>query len=437
LAVAFITAGLAAVPTPAGAAPQTVVTLTFDNQWADQMNAVQSLKAHGMAGTFYVISGWLGLPGFLSLSDLKTMAANGNEIGGKTVTNANLPTVSTAEAKREICLGRNVLMDNGFQVTNFAYPFAELNDQVKALVRQCGFNSGRGVGNVNSVGGTDPCPYPDCPYAESIPPGDPYEIDTPADTESNTLLSDLQTEVNDAATHGGGWLVFSFHHICDPAAAGCDPTYSWSPTLFDQFLTWVKAQSRRGVVVKTVKQVIGGRVQPKVNAAAAPAAPIGVNALQNPTLTTVDPYNTSKPYCWTPTGYGSNTPTFAYSTTGGQGGGGQESINMANLTDGDAKLVTNFDLGQCAPTTVTGATYKLGVYYQSDVPVFFTVYQRSATGTWKYLTQSPLFNPTDTPTLATWVTPAVPSTVQGISFGMTIPSNGTLSTSNYSLVRQS
>ena len=68
------------------------------------------------------------------------------------------------------------------------------------------------------------------------------------------------------------------------------------------------------------------------------------------------------------------------------------------------------------------------------MPVFFTVYSRDTSGNWGYWTQSPNFPASTTWKLATFTTADVPANVNGMSIGMTIPSNGTLSTSNYTLV---
>jgi peptidoglycan/xylan/chitin deacetylase (PgdA/CDA1 family) len=431
-ATAAVTSALAVVPASAATSP-VVVSFTFDNNWESQMTAAADLQAAGMAGTFYVISGWIGLPGFMSMSDVSTLAADGDEIGGKTVNNADLPTLSSAEAERQICLSRDVLLNDGFQVSDFAYPFADLNATDETLVQECGYNSGRGVGNINSL---DPggCRFPDCPYAENIPPADPYQINTPDDAESNTTLANMEGDVTDALNNGGGWLAFSFHQICDTTTAGCDPTYSWSPELFQEFVTWLQGEEADGVSVKTVQQVIGGSVQPAVTAPSAPAAPVGQQALVNPTLTTADPNNAANPDCFQQASYGANTPSFSWSSTGGDGGGGEETISMTGLSSGDAKLISTEDLGQCAPTATAGDSYKISVEYQSTVPVFFTLYGRAADGTWKYWTQSPTYAPSSGWTQATWTTPQVPSTITALSYGMTIPSNGTLSTSDYSMV---
>jgi len=429
--VTLLMVGLAVKPAEAATSP-VVVSFTFDNQWANQMTAAQILHSAGMPGTFYVISGWIGSAGFLSMSDLQTLVSYGDEIGGKTVDNTDLPTVSDAEAQRELCLGRNVLLGDGFNVTDFAYPFADLNSTDETLVKQCGFNSGRGVGNTVSFG-PGGCQSPDCPWAESIPPPDPYQIRTPADTESNTTVANMENDVTGAMNHGGGWVVFSFHQICATPTAGCDPTYSWSPTRFQQFVTWLKGQASKGVSVKTVAQVIGGPTQPPVAAQMTPPAPVGTNALVNPTLTAADSVTPTNPRCWKPTGFGTNSPSYRWSATGGHGGGGMETITMSGYSSGDAKLIQPFDLGQCAPSVVVGDTERLSAYYQSTVPVFFTVYQRNASGTWSYLTQSPTFASASGWTQASWQT-QIPSGVTAISFGLTIAANGTLSTSDYSMV---
>lgn len=431
-AITVIAGGLQAGPARA-ATPTTVVSLTFDNEWADQMTAAADMQAAGMAGTFYVISGWIGLPDLMSMSNLNTLVADGDEIGGKTVDNTDLPTVSAAEAEREVCLGRDVLRSDGFDVTDFAYPFADLNSADETLVQGCGFNSGRGVGNLNSLepGG---CTYPDCPYAESIPPADPYQINTPDDAETDTTLANMENDVTDAMNNGGGWLAFSFHQICDQSTSGCDPTYSWSPENFEAFVTWLKGEEADGVEVKTVQQVIGGSEHAAVTAPAASPAPVGTNALVNSSLETADSVTPSNPECWAEKSYGTNTPTWSWSTTGGEGGGGMETISMSGYSSGDAKLVQTFDLGECAPSVVVGDSEELSGYYKSTVPVFYTVYQRNANGIWSYLTQSPTFAPESGWTQATWLTPQIPAGVTAISYGMTIAGNGTLSTSDYSMV---
>ncbi len=65
----------------------------------------------------------------------------------------------------------------------------------------------------------------------------------------------------------------------------------------------------------------------------------------------------------------------------------------------------------------------MSTWYKSDVPVFFTMYQRNAVGQWSYWTQSPPFAASATYTTATWTTPAIPTGTRAVTFGLTLISN--------------
>ena len=86
---------------------------------------------------------------------------------------------------------------------------------VERIVRRCGFTNAR-VGGGVSLSNSAPGP----PYAETLPPKDPYAVRTIAvDGSSPIQLSDLKTFVTAAARHGGGWLPITFHNVCDAHAA--------------------------------------------------------------------------------------------------------------------------------------------------------------------------------------------------------------------------
>ena len=55
--------GWAGAPAVAAATPLTIMSLTFDDGNADQLAAEQVLKAHGLVGTFYITTGWIGSSG--------------------------------------------------------------------------------------------------------------------------------------------------------------------------------------------------------------------------------------------------------------------------------------------------------------------------------------------------------------------------------------
>jgi peptidoglycan/xylan/chitin deacetylase (PgdA/CDA1 family) len=233
---------------PANAATNTVVSLTFDDGQASQYSTLSMLSSRGLTGTYYINSAMVGSSGYyMPWSQIHDLANAGNEIGGHTLHHTNLTTVNTATATTEVCNDRTNLINNGFSpVTSFAYPEAASNSTAEQIVQGCGYTSARMVGDI-SCGG--------CPYAETIPPPDPYFLRTPDGITTSTTLANLQTYVTNAETHGGGWVILTFHGICDNQ---CTSVNSMSPSIFTAFLDWLAPRSANGTVVQTVGQVMGG-----------------------------------------------------------------------------------------------------------------------------------------------------------------------------------
>ena len=407
---------------PARAATPTVVSLTFDDSNLDQYtNALPLLKQYGMHGTFYTITGYIGVnSGYMTLPDLRDVYHAGNEIAGHTVLHPYLTHLSTDEATREICGSRDTLLNWGFPVTNFAYPYSDENSAVKGIAQQCGYNSGR---LDEDLKGPFSC-LSGCPLTDSIPPADSYAIPTPDSVKDTWSLSDLENLVTGAESQGG-WLPLVFHHICDN---DCN-AYSISTANFGAFLAWLQTQN---VSVETVNQVMGGAVSPAVSAPQVqPAAP-GVNGAANPSLETPDAYNSGFPACWRASTSGTNDASFS-ETSNAHSGSVAESITIGSYTSGDAKLITVQDLGQCAPGAVPGDLYVLSGWYQSTTPTRFVLWYRDSNGGWHYWTQSPQFTASRAWTQAIWSTPTVPSGATALSFGMNIQAAGTLTTDDYSL----
>jgi peptidoglycan/xylan/chitin deacetylase (PgdA/CDA1 family) len=430
---AAVTVGLAALLLPGIVGPAlsvraattpTVVSLTFDDSDEDQYtNALPALESHDMHGTFYAITGYVGVnSGYLTVPQLQAIYAAGNEIGGHTVLHPNLTQVNTAEAAREICDSRDTLLNWGFPVTDFAYPYSASNPTVEGIVQQCGYNSAREDGDITSPYGC----VSGCPMAETIPPADPYNIRAPQSFQDTWSLSQMEGEVTQAENNGGGWTVLVFHHICDNA---CDP-YSVTPENFNALLNWLQTQN---VSVETVAQVIGGSVQPAVSVPQVPPAPAGTNGVTNPSLETDDPNNPGTPYCWTTSLGAGDSASFAETSTAHSGSVG-ETITMSSYSSGNAALITTQDLGQCAPSAVAGDSYSVSAWYQSTTPTRFVFWYRDANGGWHSWTKSPQFAAASSWTQATWATPAVPAGATALSFGLDIEALGTLTTDGYSLM---
>jgi len=425
LAGAALAASLVATATPAAAlegAP-TVVSITFDDSNADQMAAAAILNANNLDATFYTLSGFIGQPGYQTRADLDALAAAGHEIASHTVTHPDMATLNASEAKAQACQSRETLTAWGFQVTSFAYPFASMSDIAKQAVADCGYNTARNLGDIETRFGCT-----GCGFAESIPAASPFELRVPDMVDNTWTLADLQKTVINAENSTGGWVGLTFHHVCDNCnVEGLDV----STSLFAEFAAWLAARpTTHNTSVKTVHQTFGGTVKPIVDTSYPPAPGPGVNGIKNPSLETIG--TNGLPDCFILAGFGNNTPTFS-TVSPGRTGNVAERLVMSNYVDGDAKAIMTMDFGTCAPTVTAGRQYSLRAWYTSTAISQFAVYLRNAVGGWEYWTSSPYFAAASTYTQAVWDSPAIPAGYTGISFGLNLISNGELVTDDYEL----
>jgi peptidoglycan/xylan/chitin deacetylase (PgdA/CDA1 family) len=244
------------------------VSLTFDDQYENLWTYGRPLLlSHNMHSTVYVITDDTnhGYSCCMSYAQLRTMQVEGNDIGGHGVLHLNLTDPSTTRDQKvaDVCGSRTDLINNGIQdPQSFAYPFGAFNADAEDIVRGCGFLSSRTAGGISSSVTT-----PGPPWAETIPPRDPYAIRA-IDVDGNTdkKLSDLEAFVTAAAIHGGGWVPMVFHQVCHEGAADFDTCMNQigvRDTVLDQFMTWLQNAGQTGgapagATVKTVAEVING-----------------------------------------------------------------------------------------------------------------------------------------------------------------------------------
>lgn len=233
----------------ATATGDTVVSFTFDGTFKSQDKFSQLLARHGFAGTFYVNSGYLDYPAYLSVDQLRAIARDRNEIAGASLLGNDLTAMPDEQAVREICDDRATLAQLGFVVTSFAYPHGAQDPDVKAAVQECGYNSARRYAGLYES--EDTCSS--CPAGETMPATDDFRIRTPPQMTSLALL---QQQVERVEQSGGGWVPLVFSKICVCPADGD----AISPDVFAAFLTWL--EKRPGVTVRTVDQVMGGPLKP-------------------------------------------------------------------------------------------------------------------------------------------------------------------------------
>jgi len=130
---------------PAGCA-----ALTFDDGLEDNLtHLVPVLAESGVPATVFVVSGWLGRPHpdlpsrrILTAEEVRDLHSAGVEIGGHTVTHADLSTIGYPDSVREQAEARRQL--EGLidaQVTSAAYPFGRVAPDTAEACRVAGYRA--------------------------------------------------------------------------------------------------------------------------------------------------------------------------------------------------------------------------------------------------------------------------------------------------------
>jgi peptidoglycan/xylan/chitin deacetylase (PgdA/CDA1 family) len=395
----------------AAAHADVIVSLTFDDGVDDQATAAPILAAHGMHATFYVNSGRVGHTHYLTLAQLRGLAAAGNEIGGHTAQHAHLTEISPLERQRQICGDRAALLRDGLVVRSFAYPFGGQDAATQAVVASCGYDSGR-----LSSGIVGPTGCNGCPVVNPLPPENVWAIRSVDSVESTTVLEDVEQQVR-AAVAKGGWLPIVFHHVCD----GCNP-YGVTAQWFSAFLDFLAAEP--GVSVQTVGDVIAGPVNPAV-----PGDPLTQTSssqlLQNGSLALTDAAGVAA--CFQRGGTGATSGAWKHVGT-------TEQVRVWKVAaKSDRKLVTRQDAGLCAPNATPGTRYVVRTRYKTRGDARLVAYVRDADGTWTFLAQGPQLERTGTWREARWRTARMPKGTTAISVGVSLRSRGTLSVDELAL----
>ena len=259
-------------------AAQTVVTFTFDDGIKTQADLARpALAAHGMHGTFYINSGNVGANSYyMNWSQVDGIAADGNEIGGHTLTHQKLTNLTADQQKHQICDDRTALQARGYTVTDFAYPYGAGggNATTRQIVKDCGYTTARKVGGIRDASDCN-----NCPYSETVPPADALAVRSNPYVTGPMTLAKLQGWVTQTEQHGGGWVVLMFHDICNSCYDA-----SASQSDFNAFLDWLAPRAANGTIVKTVREALDSPTPPpdttppttsiSCNGASCPATPL-------------------------------------------------------------------------------------------------------------------------------------------------------------------
>lgn len=427
-------------------APTLVVSLTFDDTFAPQLDAATILEAHGLRGTFYVNSPRLhegsgngAASLYMSVQSALELQARGHELGGHTLSHPLLSTLPEAERVREISGDRAQLLALGLQARSFAYPSGDaetvsdpaLGRSVLEVARTSGYSSGRdtnGFSLNNCNARPEPLPPLDVFRVRSIrsindAPEGPAGEALPPDT-ADTLLGWM----DHAMSCGGGWLPLIFHHLrSDCAEPDAPGSFCFSFAELERLSAALAAGARcpsadRASCYRISVQTVSGAL-----GATAPSPALEVFALRNPSLERTLASGSTE--CAQATQGTGGTALLSRSTLARTGAASQR-MEIAEPFAAAAEIRITRDFGACSPFASEGRAYDLGLHYRAEpgtAPTLrFVTYRLTSDYVWQLWTTS---EPFAALAPGEWVrhgfrTEPVPAGTVAFSFGLRLESAG-------------
>lgn len=160
------------------------VSITFDDGYLDNFEvAAPILRSLQLPATFFITTGFIGSqltapwdvalmqqPGWMSWDNVRSLAAQGFEIGAHTDTHIDMGSVDAETVRLELEVSKQKIeRELGISVQLFAYPFGNrenISDRSRQLVRDLGFACCvSSYGGVN-MPGTSPYELKRLPIAE-------------------------------------------------------------------------------------------------------------------------------------------------------------------------------------------------------------------------------------------------------------------------------
>jgi len=124
-----------------GAAP--VVVITFDDgRSSDYLNAFPELAKRGLRAVFFLVSAWVGRPGWLSWAQVAEMSSAGMEFASHGHTHRFLEDLETGELREELRRSKETLEQGlGREVDLLAFPGGRFSGKVLKAAREAGFRA--------------------------------------------------------------------------------------------------------------------------------------------------------------------------------------------------------------------------------------------------------------------------------------------------------
>jgi peptidoglycan/xylan/chitin deacetylase (PgdA/CDA1 family) len=121
--------------------PPKPIIISVDDGYVDDVRTIlPELESLHMVATFFVITGRMTEPGFLTAEQIRSLDRAGMDVGDHTAHHLDLPLLTSSQLQEEVSGSRQVLQSVlGHAVYFFAYPFGAFNATVLEAVKAAGF----------------------------------------------------------------------------------------------------------------------------------------------------------------------------------------------------------------------------------------------------------------------------------------------------------
>ena len=139
--------GLAEVIVHGGELPTRPIVISFDDGYQDVYHyAYPIIQEMGFIGVIYIYVEQIGLNGYVSIEQIKTLANNGWEIGSHSMSHEDL-TRNDSNLAYEVQESRSKLQETiGVKVDTFAYPYGKSDEEVIKFVKDSELSGRHGIG---------------------------------------------------------------------------------------------------------------------------------------------------------------------------------------------------------------------------------------------------------------------------------------------------
>ena len=210
LLLAALFAAILTIPMWAQDAPKPAIfSLTFDDGFQSAYDkALPILDSTHLKATWFVITGVLGSPTYMTRDEVVALDKDGQELGCHTMTHPNLADLTMLQQQNELQGSENYLNGLlGHAPLAFAYPYGSRNSDTVELLQQNGYTTARTVDwGANLPGTTDPLELHS------------YSMD------ATSKLDDAKADIDNAPA--GSWVIFVFHRVGETGnSVSVDPQF--------------------------------------------------------------------------------------------------------------------------------------------------------------------------------------------------------------------